>query len=328
MTRWFEAALSALEEEETAAMITVADVSGSAPREAGTHMIVSKNKQWGTIGGGELEYRAVACARDMLTTGSLECQVDDYPLGPELGQCCGGYVRLLTTRLSRSDRSWLEELNAVVSEGKRARFEMTLDDRRHVRHSVSAENVPPSETFQSSIGDRENTKDSTECISEIVEPSLASVYMFGAGHVGTAVARALGPLPIRLVWVDSRENHMPTNVPENANFRLTEELLAQVAGAPADALFLVFTHSHDLDYDVVKAVLQREDYRYCGLIGSRTKRASFERRLREEGLTEESIGRLICPIGMRSLKSKDPNIIAVGVAAELLTYIEARGGVR
>ena len=99
-----------------------------------------------------------------------------------------------------------------------------------------------------------------------------------------------------------------------------------VADAPSNSYFLVFTHSHELDFQIVKAVLGRGDFNFCGLIGSRTKRASFERRLREEGISEDQIGRLVCPIGLPSLKSKDPSVIAAGVAAQIMSRVEAMQG--
>ena len=129
------------------------------------------------------------------------------------------------------------------------------------------------------------------------------------------MARALEPLPIDLAWFDSRPEFAPPAL-------LADETaqLEAVASAAPGSLFLIFTHSHALDYALTRAVLRRGDARYCGLIGSRTKRARFVARLKAEGLTDE---RLTCPIGLPQLTGKAPEVIAVGVAAQLLMLVQA-----
>jgi len=148
------------------------------------------------------------------------------------------------------------------------------------------------------------------------------VYMFGAGHVGRAVYRALAPLPFSLHWYDERRCEFP-DVTEShvATDHHTNPLVA-VREAAEGALYLIFTHSHPLDYDIVKAVLARGDARFCGLIGSKTKRARFENRLlRERVVTEDGLAALTCPIGVPGIAGKEPEVIAAGVAAQLLQYI-------
>ncbi len=308
-------------------MITVADVSGSAPREAGTRMIVTAEAQWGTIGGGNLEFQALKQARELLEHQDSDYRVADFPLGPELGQCCGGYVRLLIHRLTTADRVWVESLKSQTDAGQTVILETTLEDRLSLRHEITKASAADSGTpTVSSIGPPGVAHDEAAAprtFRQRLSPPTAQIVLFGAGHVGQAVARALAPLPVCVTWIDSRADYLPTKAADNTKLVLTPDLAGQVAKAPAGSLFLVFTHSHDLDYQVVHAVLRREDFRYCGLIGSRTKRASFERRLRDAGISQPTLSRLVCPIGMAGLKSKDPSVIAVGVVAELLTYIEA-----
>lgn len=149
--------------------------------------------------------------------------------------------------------------------------------------------------------------------------SLTPVYMFGAGHVGRAVFQALLNLPFGLVWTDSRAAEFPDHIPDSVKIHVDTNALSVVQSAPAAAMFLVFTHSHQLDYEITGAVLKRADARYCGLIGSKTKRARFEARFRKEmGLTDAQIARLTCPIGIAGLRGKAPEIIAASVAAQLL----------
>lgn len=142
-----------------------------------------------------------------------------------------------------------------------------------------------------------------------------AIYMFGAGHVGRAVARLLETLEYDLVWIDSRDGEFP----ENAQKTVSDDPVSYVAKAPPGSLFLIFTHSHQLDYELVSAVLARADYHYCGLIGSSTKRTRFEKRLRAEGRTDEDLARLSCPIGLDGIRGKAPEIIAISVVGALVS---------
>jgi xanthine dehydrogenase accessory protein XdhC len=248
---------------EPAAVVSVAEVKGSAPREAGTHMIVTAEASHGTIGGGSLEWEAILRARSLLGAGDASATMK-LPLGPELGQCCGGFVSL---RLQRADVALCAELEAV--------------ERRE------RETLPP-------------------------------VLLFGAGHVGKALAIALAPLPVRVRWIDGRAGAFPDPAIPGVEVVASERLLEEVEAAPAGAAFLVLTHSHALDSMICAAALQRGDFAYLGLIGSRTKRAQFERAFRDLGIAQERIARLVCPIGGGRLRDKRPAVIAALAAAELL----------
>jgi len=146
--------------------------------------------------------------------------------------------------------------------------------------------------------------------------------IFGAGHVGQAVARAFAPLPFDLEWLASREDLRPEAGGTQATILSEDDLEACIEAAPAATLFAIFTHSHDLDYRLARAVLARRDFAYLGLIGSRTKRARFDSRLRADGFGDADLARLTCPIGIPTLKSKAPAVIAVALAAELLQLTE------
>ncbi len=152
--------------------------------------------------------------------------------------------------------------------------------------------------------------------------TLAPLYMFGAGHVGKAVMAAIHKLPFRVTWVDERAHEFPSFVPKNAVRVTNRDPFEVVESAPAGSLFLIFTHSHQLDYAVTAAVLARGDARYCGLIGSKTKRARFENRmLKERLITEADLSKLTCPIGVEGVTGKEPEIIAAAVAAQLLQQL-------
>ncbi|MCO4054015.1 MAG: xanthine dehydrogenase accessory protein XdhC [Bosea sp.] len=146
--------------------------------------------------------------------------------------------------------------------------------------------------------------------------------LFGAGHVGRALALALAPLPFRLCWIDSRDDAFPPHLAANAEAMLTGDPPAAVAALPAGSFVLVLTHDHALDLAITAAALSRDDLPFVGLIGSATKRARFQRRLRELGLTEHRIAGLACPIGLPGIAGKEPAVIAASVAAQLLSVME------
>lgn len=159
-------------------------------------------------------------------------------------------------------------------------------------------------------------------MAEIIRPRLPRLVMFGAGQVGQAAARAFAPLAFHVDWLASDEDLRPEASGTRATILTEDELEEAVTAAPADTLFAIFTHSHELDYRLTRAALARGDFGYLGLIGSRTKRARFESRLREDGVSDTDLARLTCPIGIAELKSKAPAVIAISLAAQLLKLTE------
>lgn len=310
MTEWIAQALAAVRSGEALAMVTIVGAQGSTPRETGARMLVWPDRFSGTIGGGSLERQGLDQARRLLGQEARRHALQDYPLGPILGQCCGGHVRLLIERVDAASLAWLEPAAA-----QRGAFALTtrFSDgamRRTVEAGPSASDGPRTPIPE------------VRTISEAIRPTLPRLVIFGAGHIGQAVARAFAPLPFHLDWLASREDLRPEAGGTRAVILSEDELEEAVEAAPADTLFAIFTHSHDLDYRLTRAALRKGDFRYLGLIGSATKRARFERRLRDDGLTDAELARLTCPIGVAELKSKEPAVIAVGLAAQLLQLAE------
>lgn len=306
MPEWINQALAAARRGEALAMVTVVGAQGSTPRETGARMLVWPDRFSGTIGGGALERQALHQARRMLDQSARRHALQDYPLGPLLGQCCGGHVRLLVERLDAESLDWLEPAAAA-----RAPFALTARFQdggmtRSVEDEAGASDGPRTPIPE------------VKRMSELIRPTLPRLVIFGAGHVGQAVARTFAPLPFHLDWLASREDLRPEASGTRAAILSEDELVEAVEAAPADTLFAIFTHSHDLDYRLTRAVLARGDFRYLGLIGSQTKRRRFEGRLRADGVSEAELARLNCPIGIAALKGKDPAVIAVSLAAELL----------
>jgi xanthine dehydrogenase accessory factor len=243
-----------------AMLVEVTEARGSVPREAGTRMLVSPTAVAGTIGGGHLEWQAIARARAHLAAGNAAA--DDWPvaLGPSLGQCCGGALVLRFSPLT----------DAAVAAWPAA-------------------------------------------------PLRFRLHLFGAGHVGRALVHALAGVPCEIVWVDERESEFPAGpLPAQVERVCVEPVEAEVAqGRPGD-FYLVLTHSHALDLALAEAILRRGDFGWFGLIGSASKRARFEHRLAERGVPPEVIARMACPIGLPGITGKQPGVVALSVAAQLL----------
>ncbi len=285
---------------EAAALITVHEVKGSAPREVGARMVVRPDGAFhGTIGGGQLEFRMLDIAREMLSHGRQPARIVDQALGPDLGQCCGGRVKILIETCDRRDLDEIETLAAAEAEGA-FEVECRLDQGRVVRDMSSA------------VGDDKGTQ-----WRETYGEARTPVVLFGAGHVGRALVLALAPLPFSVRWLDDREDAFPAHIPSNAAAIRMQDPAAEIARAAPESLILVMTHDHPLDMAITGAALSR-GFPYVGLIGSATKRARFEKRFRELGLSEARIRALVCPIGLPGIVGKEPAIIAASVAAQLL----------
>ena len=284
------------------ALVTVLATQGSAPLPAGSRMVVNAGGiVAGSVGGGALEFQAIKQAVAILDHAPGEWRVQDYPLGPLLGQCCGGKVRLLVERLDPQASGWLADV--MPGGAVRHVFAARAIERRAapiaVQTPVSARDPKPVAGFGY-----------TEIFGEVPRP----VLLFGAGHVGAALVRVLKPLPFALDWYDCRGEFSRDGVVIAGE----EALLAAVAGACDKAAVLIVTHDHALDYRLAEAALGR-DFALVGVIGSATKRARFLSRLALAGLGEAARARLVCPIGLPQIRGKDPAVIAIAVAGQLLS---------
>jgi xanthine dehydrogenase accessory factor len=274
--------------EPSAALVEVVAAKGSTPREAGAWMLVAPARSFGTIGGGQLEFMAIDKARQMLGAALVPPSVAkgagqspsirrtaqgekratlDIPLGPEIGQCCGGRVELSIRLIDKALKAELIE-NAAAEEA-----------------------------------------------------GLPQVYLFGGGHVGKALADAFALLPLSVTLVETRADALD-GMPEGIAMKLTPMPEEMVRTAPAGAAFVVLTHDHALDFLIVAEALRREDAAYVGMIGSKTKKATFRNwYLKTAGGTDPAFSRLVSPIGGDAVRDKRPAVIAALAAAEIMTAL-------
>ncbi|NNE21200.1 MAG: xanthine dehydrogenase accessory protein XdhC [Rhizobiales bacterium] len=309
MQIWFGIA-KAVKTHGKCALVTQLSVDGSAPREAGARMVVMPDGTFtGTIGGGALEWRALALAQAALRRMDCAPQITRHALGPELGQCCGGVSRLMV-EVFTADRS--EEIDALAG----AEANGVFTTRGQVTNDGVSRQILD-EREDAGI-DWDGGSQITETFGEVRRP----VYLFGAGHVGRAMILALAPLPFEVIWIDPRKGEFPGAVPANVTMVSCADPAAQLTAAPDGSFIVILTHSHALDLDLVHSALKAERFGYVGVIGSATKRARFLSRMRKAGLASEVIDRMVCPIGAGGPSSKHPAIIAASVAAELLIHDE------
>ncbi len=256
-----------------AVLVTVQQVQGSGPREPGAWMAVFADTVLGTIGGGRLEFDAIAHARELLADaggGAGEGGVRRFALGPSLGQCCGGVVHLHFAAIGAADREPL-----------RRRFA-----ERRAQHMA--------------------------------------VALFGGGHVGHAIVRLLGTLPVRTHWIDSRDEVFPPQLPANARAEHSHPVQGAVPTLETGSHVLIMSFSHAEDLDVLAACLKRQreraDLPFIGLIGSKSKWATFGHRLEARGFTAAELAQVTCPIGVAGVRGKEPEVIALAVAAQLMQH--------
>lgn len=267
---WVEALARLRRDNAPAVLVTVAQVRGHAPRDAGATMVVGVEGTWGSVGGGNLEMTAVRRSRELLADPAagpevLELGLTERAPARHGRQCCGGQVKVLLTPV----------------------------------------------------------------------PSRPVVAVFGLGHVGAELARVLCRTEVRLLLVDTRVGQGGQELRDQIGAGAATVTVHHPAAPevvvrdlPDGAHVLVLTHDHAEDLAIVDQALRRDTVGAglgtIGVIGSAAKWARFHRRLRAEGHHDAVIARVRCPVGLPDLVSKDPAVIAVSVAADLLRTVGTR----
>jgi xanthine dehydrogenase accessory factor len=324
---WLPELLQTLEREPRVVRIVLAEVRGSAPRDCGTSMLVWPAGVMGTIGGGRLEWDAIAAARELLETQEVPARVCRLVLGADLGQCCGGVVTLWIERYERSDLDELREAQTAAGRGRAVLVSTLTPGSTHHRLVCDPDTqcVAGLNAFEPELPRLIRGTSGELTLLERLDDALPEVWLYGAGHVGQALARILAELPVRLTWTDSRAEWLPRAGAGRMHIRHCAEPAATLDDAPVGAYFIVMTHSHALDFTLCRTLLERNDFAWLGLIGSKSKAARFRSRLAREGVAAEAITRLVCPIGVAGIASKWPGAIAVAVAAQLMQQIGGAG---
>ncbi len=281
-----EAALQWQARSLPAVVVEVLAHQGSVPRETGTRMLVAADQVVGTIGGGHLELQAIATARSLLQADAPHTAAATEASSQQPGGAA------LVQRIALGPSPLVQRIALGPSLGQCCGGALQLGFTPLATCNPQAWVVPA---------------------------SLFTLQLYGAGHVGRAIARLLAGIECQVQWIDEREAEFSVEPgPPHIQRVCVEPVQAEVDHAPPGAFYLVLTHSHDLDLAITQAVLARGDFGYFGLIGSRTKRARFEHRLQQRGVAPESLQRMVCPIGVPGIAGKEPEVIAVAVVAQLL----------
>ncbi len=277
--------------------VVIAAIRGSSPREVGAAMLVWESGQSGTIGGGTLEFQAAQAARSGSHPG-----LSQHALGPDLGQCCGGAVTLLSEAYDAASVAALD--GGVIARPVSRQTDMPMTVRRLLATARSQGLAPAAQLIDG-------------WMIEPVHQPTRPLWIWGAGHVGRALVQVLAPMPdLAITWIDTAAHRFPDNVAAGVTAVPAAKPAELVRHAPAIAEHLVLTYAHALDLDICHRLLCH-DFAFAGVIGSKTNWARFRARLGALGHAPDRIADIRCPIGDPAL-GKHPQMIAVGVAASLM----------
>ncbi len=296
MQSWIDEARDRIARDGAVVRASLVGVRGSAPREAGAMMLISAADIWQTIGGGSLEFEVMAKARAMLVAPPTPWarQVISAALGPDMGQCCGGHVRILLEYFGADEAAELAALQGC----------------RRIAHPLAGI-APPVDAGDSEIGP---DKAGSMFIAPVAQPGRP-LFLYGAGHIGRALAPHLAALQLDLHWVDIEDARFPAGIPDGMTKVIASDPTVIAAHAPVDAIHLVITHNHALDEALCHRILSGPGFARLGLIGSATKAARFRSRLAKAGIAPLALDRLVCPVGLPEITGKHPARVALSIAA-------------
>jgi xanthine dehydrogenase accessory factor len=336
MSDWLQELRKLQAAGEDCVRVTVMDVRGSAPREIGATMLVTAEDLRGSIGGGRLEHECARLAAERLRSPGHGPARMTFPLGAAMGQCCGGVVDVLFEYLPAAGSGPIVEALQCFRSRTPAVLVTSIGASGEVSRSLvtgaACEGDEPDDATMAEARRILRGGIPATCLRDadtrtLLEPIAETSFhlaLFGAGHVGSALVSILASLDCRLRWIDGRRDIFPETVPDNVTCVESEDPAREALAMPPGAYWLVMTHSHALDYEICEQILARDDFAWCGLIGSRSKRRRFEKRLRAQGMSEARIDSLVCPIGIPGLDGKKPAEIAVSAAAQLLQIRKSR----
>ena len=352
---WLSSFKKAIALNNGCVLLTVIETKGSTPCSVGDKIIFS-NKQltFGSIGGGNLEFQALTLAQDLLDKDSNSTHLEKYPLGATLGQCCGGYVKVMfesfvnsSTQLKKKN-SWLETVSDLIEKQQDFVVATIIDNQTDERNSgkkfvytTNSDKSPSSNNLTSkisagaynllstndspTIAQYQNSSESLieVCYEKVSNTELQSVAIFGAGHISRALMPILTKLPIRIYWIDDRAEQFEQYQGDTSQINIIcDDFISGLEDLPDETYCLVITYSHQMDFDICEKIISRNNFSYLGMIGSRIKGNKFRDRLLQKGHPKETVEKFICPIGAKQKFLKSPTAIAVTIAMDLLNFLE------
>ncbi|MCU4414475.1 xanthine dehydrogenase accessory protein XdhC [Acinetobacter sp. WU_MDCI_Axc73] len=318
--QWWRDFVEWQQQDISVVLVTVLRADGSTPREVGATMLLRLDQQQqvqqsDTIGGGHLEFQAIDIAKQMLLDSeSCDQRIERFNLSARLGQCCGGVMWLLFEKIE----AIRDELITCQTAWQKGRSIIrTVSDGQASTWSIANDSSASSNyQFQQN--------DAKWLWQQKIQPNIMKVMIFGAGHVGEAIVRCLLPIGVQIKWVDNRDDIFPLDLRNQVNCIGTDVPEVEIRHFDRSGAILILTHDHQLDLQLCFEALKptQQPFAYVGMIGSKSKRAIFEKRMSARGYPQTQLESLVCPIGIDGISSKQPAIIAVSVVAELLQLFD------
>lgn len=342
MVNFYTSLVDLLDQNESFAIATLFDKTGSAPRSDGAKMIVHADGSiFGTVGGGRLEAAAIQMAKEVITSRKPVIQVFDLTSKDAAGSdmICGGQGEILIDYIDASDANQRAVYTAVldlISKREKGWLVTILDNQPSAADNINRQQclVRQDKTI---VGGVECRPDLLEHLvngpakvtlhSEVyddkrflVEPLRVggTVIIFGAGHVSQKIAPLSEGVGFRTVVLDDRpEFANRERFPNPIEVRVIDDFTKLPdLGIDEDSYLVIVTRGHLFDKDVLAQVL-RSGAAYVGMIGSRTKRELIYGELMERGFSKEELHCVYCPIGT-SILAETPEELGISIVGELI----------
>ncbi len=356
MNSWLKPIKTALALNNGFVLITIIATKGSTPCSNGDKIVYTVNEAaFGSIGGGNLEFKALSFAQEMLDQRSNSSQLIKYPLGATLGQCCGGYVKVLFESFTEDDSglnkndSWVEQVSALYKKCEDFILVTVVDTNPKKQHRAQ-KCIYTNNNFYASLNDKKLSnfveksasnlmlsaqsptivefEDKSELKTQIyLEKAFSSevlpVVVFGAGHISRALIPILINLPVKLYWIDDRQEQFDKYAGDTSQINIIcDDFLTGMADLPNEVYCLVISYSHQIDFEICEKIILQNNFSYLGMIGSSIKGRKFRDRFVQKNYSKNVIDKFTCPIGEKQKFLKSPTSIAITIAMDLINFIE------
>ena len=352
MNSWLKPVKTASALNNGFVLLTIISTKGSTPCSNGDKIVFSGAESvFGSIGGGNLEFKALSFAEELLSLNSNGTYLKKYPLGASLGQCCGGYVNVMFESFIQSDatNSWIKTVSNLLQDNEDFIVATIIDSNSEIEFS-SKKFVYLDGTLSPNIDDKKisslitkSAKDllllsdsptivqfenqsgalTEVCFEKVLTSEVQPVVVFGAGHISRALMPILINLPIKIYWVDDRAEQFDKYQGDTSQIDIIcDDFVQSIPDLPDSSYCLVITYSHQIDFEICEKMITQNNFSYLGMIGSEIKGKKFRDRFHQKNFSEEVINKFICPIGDKQKFLKSPAAIAVTIAMDLINFIE------
>jgi xanthine dehydrogenase accessory factor len=290
---WLQTA-QLLQHEKHIVLMVVTRSKGSSPGKAGFLMAVGRKMVLGSIGGGTMEYRYIEKARQgLFTSPQLHDVVHELETAQSSGMICSGSQQVAVIPMDATQLSLLQSINAAWQKGTSRSLSISsaglhLDASCHDAWYCQQIGVP------------------------------LTLYIIGGGHVSLALAHVMKPLGFRVVVYDNRPSvsTMIENQAADAKQVINYADVAQLVSPGEHSYVAIMTFGHQQDMQVLQALINLP-LAYLGMMASKAKRSEVFAALQSQGISQEALAKVHCPIGI-PIKSHTPVEIAISIAAEII----------